>query len=433
MIPIAILGQSKWSLDDCISYALENNLDVNRQKLVNDIKSIAYSEAKWSFSPNIHLTSSITESFGRVLDQTTYEFIKNSDITSSSSSLSGSISLFNGWKRINSLKRAKMDMKASDEDMKAIKLTTKKNIACAFFTLLCCENNYSSALVTKDLLYSQVQRIELMVEAGKVTESDLLQAKSQLFAAENEVTSAAGDLRTARLELSQIMGLNDTNDIQVAWDEQIPECPNYSLFDKYITLRPEYKTSQIRLDISRKDLSIVKSSFFPSLSFSAGYGSSYSSSRKRIVQHADNTTQYKPYPFSNQYRDNANSYFSFTLTIPIIYGRSTANAVKKARIAILDAQYELQMVQKELYKEYNQAIVECETAYKQYISAAQQLSYSEEAERQVRERYNYGAADFNAWSTAITELAKAKYSLSLAKYSYILKAKIIEFNTSLSY
>lgn len=110
---------------------------------------------------------------------------------------------------------------------------------------------------------------------------------------------------------------------------------------------------------------------------------------------------------------------------------STRNAVRRRELAVRDAEYVLQKTEKELNKEHMQAEIDCQTAYRKYLAAMEQLNFAEEAERQVRERYELGAADFNAWNTAATELARARYSFSEAKYTYIFDRKILELQTNL--
>ena len=192
------------------------------------------------------------------------------------------------------------------------------------------------------------------------------------------------------------------------------------------TSRPEYRSAELAIEIARKDLLIAKSAFYPSLSLSAGYGSSFSTARQKSIQNPDGTFRYEAYPFFEQYVDNRSSYVSLSLNIPVFNAMSTRNAVRRREIAVRDAEYVLQKTEKELNKEHMQAGIDCQTAYRKYLAAMEQLNFAEEAERQVRERYELGAADFNAWNTAATELAKAKYSFSEAKYTYIFDRKILE-------
>lgn len=416
-----------WTLEQCIKYALDNNIEIKRQQLVGETKTIALSESRWAYAPSAGISSSGTISSGRVLDQTTYEFIKNSTVGSSSSSVYGSMELFNGFKKLYALQRAKIDLLADAVDMEAKKYDIRKEVTAVFLTLLCAQSDLESAEKTLALLSSQADRIAVLVESGKVTESDLMRAKTQIFTAESDLSTAEGAVESAKLSLCHLLEIRDYASFSVVGDEDVPPMPMIgSGVEELVSLRPEYRSGELAIEMAAKDLSIARSNYYPSLSLSAGYGSSWSSAREKSIQNPDGTFRYETYPFFEQYLDNRSSYMSLSLNIPIFNAMSVRNSVKRRKFALKDAEYSLRVMRKELTKEYLQAEIDCRTAYKKYLSAEQQLSYAEEVERQVRERYDLGAADFNTWNTSATELAKARYALSEAKYTYVFKVKVLE-------
>lgn len=421
------LSDKVWTLDRCVEYALENNIDIKRKELERDTKEVAVSEGKWAYSPNIYFSTGGSGSSGRVLDQTTYEFIKNSTVGNISSSIAGAMDLFSGMSRVYALQRAKLDLLSESVSLKSLKYDVIKTVTAVFLSVLCAEADYQSALEAKSLLESQIERIIILVESGKVTESDRLQAKAQLYAAECDLATAEGIVETTKMELCQLLEIRDFTSFSIVEDTDLTDANyEFSSIGRTVTSRPEYRSAELAVEIARKDLLIAKSAFYPSLSLSVGYGSSYSTARQKSIQNPDGTFRYDAYPFFEQYLDNQSSYVSLSLNIPIFNAMSTRNTVKRREIAVKNAEYVLQKTEKELNMEFMQAWVDCRTAYKKYIAAVEQLNFAKEAERQLRERYELGAADFNAWNTAATELAKARYSLSEAKYTYVLEVKILE-------
>lgn len=416
-----------WTLDRCVEYALEHNIDIKRKELAKEEKEVGVSEGKWAFSPSLYFSTSGTGSTGRVLDQTTYEFIKNSVVGSSSSSLSGTMDIFSGMKRVYALQRSKIDLLAEEENIQSLRYDVRKKVSAAFLAALCAESDLKSALQTKVLLEKQFERISVLVQTGRVTESDFMQAKALLFAAESDVATAEGAVETTKMELCQLLEISDytTFSIEEDSDVELKEEPLIRT-ERSVTSRPEYQAAGLDIEVARKNLAITRSAFYPSLSLSAGYGSSYSTARQKSIQNPDGTFRYEAYPFMEQYLDNRSSYVSLSLNIPIFNAMSTRNAVRRQKIAVRDAEYALQQTEKELNREYMQAGIDCRTAYKKYLAAQEQLRFAEESERQVRERYELGASDFNAWNTAATELAKARYDLSEAKYTYIFNVKVLE-------
>ena len=422
----APISSMPWTLDRCVEYALEHNIDIKRKELEKETKEVGISERRWAYAPSLYFSTSGTGSSGRVLDQTTYEFIKNSAVGSTSSSIAGTMELFSGMKRVYALQRAKLDLLSETANMEALQDNIRKSVTAAFLAALCAESDYESALMAKALLEAQFERIAVLVDAGKVTESDLSQIKAQLFAVEYDVATAEGGVETSRMELCQLLEIKDYATFSIIEDENWQL--NYmssNRSDYSVRSRPEYRSAELSIELARKDLSMARSAFYPSISLSVGYGSSYSTARQKSIQNPGGTFRYEAYPFLEQYSDNRSSYVSLGLNIPIFNAMSTYNAVRRSKIAIRDAEYALQKIEKGLIKEYLQLEIDCRRAYKQYITALEQLCFAEEAERQVRERYNHGTSDFNAWNTAATDLAKARYSLSEAKYTYIFNEKLL--------
>ena len=408
-----------WTLEECIGYALEHNIEIKRQELGVDNSEIGLSESRWNYAPSLSAGSSYSISSGRVLDQTTYEFIENNVVGSSSASVSGSMQVFSGMRRHYALKKAKASMKASLADLERVRQDIELNVTAAYLQILCDQENLSSAREMASMLESQMERIQTMVDLGRVTEADLLQIRSQHYAALNDVAASEDQCRLSKMELCQMLEIQHWEDFAIEPIEA-DDYDGMQLFPSTdsvsVESRPEYRSAEAGVEVARRNLQIARSSYYPTLSLSAGYGTSYSGARQKAVQNPDGTYRYEAYPFFRQYLDNGSSYLSLSLNIPIFSGMSARNSVRRAKNASMDTQYALQTVRKQLSREYEQALIEYQTSCRQYETAMKQLAYAEEAARMMTEKYNLGKTDFASWNTAMTELAKAKYALSNTTY-----------------
>ena len=408
-----------WTLDECIDYALEHNIEIKRHELRVNNSEIGLSESRWDYAPSLSAGSSYSISSGRVLDQTTYEFIENNVVGSSSVAVSGSMLIFSGMRRHYALKKAKASMKASLADLESVRQNVELNVTAAYLQILCDEENLSSAREMVSMLEAQMEKIQTMVELGRVTEADLLQIRSQHCAALNDVAVAEGQCRLSRMEICQLLEIQDWEDFAIE-PMNVNDYDGMRLFPITDSLavesRPEYRSAEADMEVARRNLQIARSSYSPTLSLSAGYGTSYSGARQKAVQNTDGTYRYEAYPFFRQYLDNGNSYLSLSLNIPIFIGMSTRNSIRMAKNASTDAQYALQTVRKQLSREYEQALIEYQTSCRQYETAREQLAYAEEAARMMTEKYNLGKTDFTSWNKVMTELAEAKYSMSNTTY-----------------
>lgn len=417
-----------WTLDECVGYALEHNIEIKRQELGVSNSEIGLSESRWDYAPSLSAGSSYSISSGRVLDQTTYEFLENNVVGSSSASVSGSVQVFSGMKRHYALKKAKASMKASLADLESVRQNVELSVTAAYLQILCDQENLASAMEMASMLELQMEKIQAMVDLGKVTEADLLQIRSQHYAALNDVVAAEGQCRLSRMELCQLLEIQDWESFAIEpietdeydWMRLFPSIDSISLESK-----PEYRSAEAGVEVAKRNIQIARSAYYPTLSLTAGYGTSYSGARQKAVQNPDGTYRYEAYPFFKQYLDNGSSYLSLSLNIPLFSGMSTRNSIRKAKNASLDAQYALQAVRKQLSREYEQALIEYQTSYRQYETAREQLAYAEEAARMMTEKYNLGKIDFTSWNTAMTELAKAKYGLNNSAYMTELAERTI--------
>ena len=412
-----------WTLEECVGYALEHNIEIKRQELDVDDSETGLSESRWDYAPLLSAGASYSISSGRVLDQTTYEFIENNVVGSSSASVSGSVQVFSGMRRHYALKKAKASLKASLADLESVRTDVELNVTAAYLQILCDQENLASAREMASMLESQMERIQTMADLGRVTEADLLQIRSQYYAALNDVAAAEGQCRLSRMELCQILEIQDWEDFAIEPIET-DEYEGMQLFPSTdsvsVESRPEYRLAEAGVEVARRNLQIARSSYYPTLSLSAGYGTSYSGARQKAVQNLDGTYRYEAYPFFRQYLDNGSSYLSLSLNIPIFSGMTTRNSVRRAKNASMDAQYALQSVRKQLSREYEKALIEYQTSCRQYETAREQLAYAEEAARMMTEKYNIGKTDFTSWDTAMAEFANAKYVMNNQRYIIIL-------------
>ena len=294
-----------WTLEDCIIYALEHNIEIKRQELVSEDRQTALSEARWSYAPTFSAGSSYSLSSGRVLDETTYDFVENETVGSSSVSVSGNIEVFAGLRKHRELQRAKLDLKAGLQDLESARYDLRANVTAAFLEVLCARESITEARQIVSMLEVQEKKTRIRVEAGKVTEADLLQITAQLYSARNDVLTAENDYDMARLELCQLLEIEDFRDFEAATSAAdampglVPEDEGGIL--EAVGWRPEIKSAELGVELARKDLQIARSSYWPTVSLSAGYGTSHSGARQMMLQNPDGTFRYEAYPFFRQY------------------------------------------------------------------------------------------------------------------------------------
>lgn len=178
---------------------------------------------------------------------------------------------------------------------------------------------------------------------------------------------------------------------------------------------------------SRCDLQIARAAYWPTVSLSAGYGSSYSDARQRLFRNPDGTLRYEAYPFFAQYRDNASSYVSLSLSVPLFGRLAIRKNVQRQKLALRRAEYTLLAAEKRAAKEATQALLDARTAWGRYRGAQHYVAAAEEALRQVARKYDLGVASATDYNAALTAAVKARSQLLQARYEYLFKWRTLEY------
>ncbi len=423
--------EKQWTLEECIAHAYEHNISIKQQELSTEEKRIALSESKWNYTPDISISNSYSLSTGRVLDPTTYDFVENRTVAGNNTSVGASIPLFGGLRNHWELRRAKLDLQSALLSVEKLRNDIRLNVTAYYLEILCAEEQIRAAEQTVAVLQVQERKTAVKVDAHKVTMADLLQIRSQLADAENEILTVRNTYDIARLNLCQLLEIDDYSTFRtIAPDTTrilpISEQSNNSLSD-VVQFLPEVEAARVGIDIARRDLQIARAGYYPTISLSVGYGSSYSDARQKMFQNPDGTYRYEAYPFFEQYRDNASSYVSLSMSIPIFGKLTTRKNIQRRKLAVQRAEYELCTIEKQVEKEVVQATIDAHTAWQQYLGAQKFVQSADEALRQVTRKYELGVATVVDYNTALDTRTKAQTQLLQAKYEYIFKTKVLSY------
>ena len=274
--PLNAQEAQRWTLEECIAYAFEHNIEVKQAELDVQTKRLTRSDAGWAYAPDISASSSYSFSSGRVLDPTTYEFVEHQSVNGTSTSVGASVTLFNGMRNLHNLERSRLDLRAALLGVEKARNDIRLNITAYYLEILCAEENIRNAEQTVETLKIQEEKTRKSVEMGKVTSADLLQIRSQLANAENTLLSARNSYDIARLNICQLLEIEDYTTFHTVApsDNILGNTPMPVSTDALLASAqqlPEVESARLGIDIARRDLRIARSSYYPTLSLSAGY------------------------------------------------------------------------------------------------------------------------------------------------------------------
>ena len=413
-------AQQTWSLQKCIDYALENNIQIKQQALNSDYYNNQHQQAKYNRLPNLNAGFQNNMSFGRSLgpDNTYLDINSNS----TSGNLSSNVIVWNGFTLKNSIKMAEMDLRASLEEMQKAKDDIMLNIAASYLEILFADE---LLIVTEDLLkitQLQIDRTGKLVEAGSLAKGSLLEIEAQYAREELNVVNAQNRVQLAYLSLYQFLELPSTESFKI----EKPVLPEISanmtmlnsmdVFKNAVQIRPAVKGAEFKLESARKQLEIAKGNLMPTLSFGGNYNNFY-----------QNLFDYPTASLKDQFKGNQRYGFGASLNIPIFNRYQAQTGVSNAQIQVENTELQLQSTKNLLRKDIEQAYTNALASFKRYVANQKAVVSSTEAFRYTEEKFNVGMINSVEYNQVKNNLTNAQSDLLQAKYEYIFRTKILDF------
>ena len=445
------ISQQVWTLEKCILYAQENNIRLKQQELDTRFMKNNLFKSKMDLLPDINASASQNYSYGRALDETTYEFTENQEVASTNVNLNSRVTLFNGLQQYNTIRQEEFNFLSGLQRLEQSKNNLSLNIASAYLQILFSTELLEVAenqLVVTNL---QVDRTSKLVEAGSLPRGSLYEIQSQAAAEEVQIINARNQLEIDYLSLTQLLDLDTLDSFAIYMpefgdivDDEIIYTVR-EIYETALTVLPEIKAAEYNLMSAEKGLVIARGGRYPSLYMGVSFGTGYSDIRQRVISTEEitlpvgqtingvpvTTTSQVPvfdnYPFTDQFSDNASTVISFSLNVPILNGWFVNNAVSNSKLNVLNEIYELENTEKDLYKEIQQAYADALGARKKYVASTKALQAMRESFNYTEQKYEVGLVNGFDYNAAKNQLTRTESDLLQAKYDYIFRIKILDY------
>ncbi len=417
-------AQERWSLRQCIDYAIEHNVTILETANTAGQQAVSVNTAKWARLPNLNASGYQDWNWGRtqtaIKDEESGDYSTvyvNTSSNNTSMSLTTTVPLFTGFQIPNQYALAKLNLKAALADLEKAKEDVAINVASGYLQVLFDEELHQVALGQVELSKQQYERIARLEQVGKASPAEVADAKATMAQDELNVVQTLNDYRLALLDLSQLIELETPEGFELEAPDTGLELqtltPPDEIYQTAMGNKPAVLAARYRLEGSRHNIKVAQSAFYPQLNFSAGLGTSYYSTLTRT--------------FGQQMGDNFSKYIGLTLSVPLFNRFATRNSVRTARLQQQYYELELDNVQKTLYKEIQQAWYNAVAAESKYMSSVTATEANGESFRLMSEKYENGKANAVEFNESKQNLLKAKSDELQAKYEYLFRTKILDF------
>ncbi|MFK5972139.1 MAG: TolC family protein [Flavobacteriaceae bacterium] len=417
--------QKKWTLAECVTYVVDNNLTIEQYELDLENATIDRSDALGAMLPNLNASMSTSGNTGLVLNPTTNGFITGT-IFSVSGGVTSSMTLFDGLRNIHRLNRAKLNAIANQYRLDDLIDDIRLNVADAYLQIASNKESLKVFRAQYEVTDQDLKRTSELVESGVLPRGDLLEIEATAANQEQQIVNAENLVLISRINLAQMLQITDYENFDIA-DEgfKIPPSDILSnspkmIFEKALSFRNDIKFSRSSVDLALKDLDIAKGAKYPTLGAFLNYNTRFSD------QTRDPITGEK-IGFKNQLWINDGVSYGAQLSIPIFNGFRTSNGIKRSQISVEKARLQFEQDKLVLETNINQIYVDVKSFSKAYEAAQKTLEARRLAYNYSKERYDVGLMNAFDFSQAQSRVDNAEASLIRTKYDYIFRLKVLEF------
>ena len=444
----------EWTLQECIEYALENNISIKQSALDVDLADIQISDAFGNFLPGINASASNSWNTGLTQNVTT-GILQTQTTRNFSAGITAGITLFDGLRNIKQYQYAKMAKLASQYSLEQMKDDIALFVANSYLQVLFNKENLKVIQAQHAITMEQLARVEELVEAGAVPRGDLLEIKATAANEEQRMIVAENQIKISLVALAQTLLIEDYEDFDIAerdydvFGSEILDVPVSEVIEAAEEERYEVKVAEMNQALSEKELEIARGAYYPTLAGFFNYNTRESGAGRFISGGLDPDEPYRqigfveatnevvvtpnqltevgsPLPFFEQLQLNDGISYGVQLSVPIFNGFATRNSVKRSEVDVLRSEYQLEQTKLDLEANVYQAYTDAKGAIKAYEAALVALEAQVLAYDYATERYNVGLTNAFDFSQAKFNLENAQSEVLRAKYDYIFKLKVLE-------
>ncbi len=420
----------KWTLEDCISYAVTNNIGLQRQRLQTETAETNLLKSKMDLFPSLNFGSDARVGFGRSIDPVTNLITFKQNI-SNSYTLSSNLQLFNGFAGLNTISAYKFMQKAGVENEKLVRNTLIVDIMGQYYQVLYAKGLENASKMQLDLSENQLFRITKMVETGREALSKQYEMESQASADKLDYTVAQNSASQAVTTLKQMLQLEPG----ISFDIAMPELENIlvtdenfntdSIYNIAAQVLPRLKAIDYELKSSKKQIAATRGTIAPSLSVG---GAIFTGFYKTISEDAGDQAS-----FSSQLKNNNSQAIALSLNIPIFNNFNTGRNIRLAKIRRNDNELRLELEKNALYTEIENACLNYNRGKSEFNAAQTNFEFNKKSFSGVEKKFESGLVDVTIYSASKTALFKAETETIRTRLQLIIRKFTVQFYSTGEY
>lgn len=426
MLTLTISAQKKWTMQECIDYAMANNITLQKSKLQKQSATEDLKGSKAALLPTLNASTNQSVGYQPWKDSgvsTVTNGMVNTKVDKTyyngSYAVNAQWTVWNGNRNTNTIKLNKITEDEAELQSKETANSIQERIAQLYTQILYLDENVKVNEQMLETAKKNEERGQEMVNVGKMSKADLAQLSAQRATDEYNIVETRSQLLNYKLQLKQLLEITDETEFDVA----IPEITDTMVLKEVPTLqgvyelallnRPEIERSKLAIKSSDVNLSVAKAGWLPTVSMTGSFGTS--------------TNSLSSNGWGKQMKTNFDAMAGVSVSVPIYDGRSTKTSVNKAKIQQLSAQLDLLDQQKTLYSTIQEYWLNAQTNQQKYKAACATVESEQQSFDLLQEQFRLGLKNIVELMTGKDNLLSAQQNQLQSKYQTIYNQQMLKF------
>ena len=406
-----------WTLQECMEYAVKNNLQVKQQLLSLDEADIDMQNALGNYLPNLNGGANNTWNTGLSRNPITNT---NDRITvrNSSYSLSTRVPIFTGLQNYHRLQQSKLQKVANQYNIDTTKDNIRLQIANNYLQIIIQQENLEVLKAQHEITLEQLKRTQQLIDAGNLPKGDILELQATSATDIQNIANSENSVLIAKTALKQLLNLKfdaefQIEEIETTFDDlAVLDQPIKRIISNVLSQRNEVKLAEQNLDIAVKQIEISKGNLYPSISAFANVTTSETGRSSESL--------------FTQLDDNFGFNYGVSLNVPIFNRFQNKNSVKRSQINKLRNEFQLEQVQQRLSRDVYQAYLDAQASSKAFEASKLAVAANEQAYEYAKNRFEVGISNSLDFTQAKIRFQNSQVQLIQSKYDLLFKLKLLE-------
>ena len=426
MLTLTISAQKKWTMQECIDYAMANNITLQKSKLQKQSATEDLKGSKAALLPTLNASTNQSVGYQPWKDSgvsTVTNGMVNTKVDKTyyngSYAVNAQWTVWNGNRNTNTIKLNKITEDEAELQSKETANSIQERIAQLYTQILSLDENVKVNEQMLETAKKNEERGQEMVNVGKMSKADLAQLSAQRATDEYNIVETRSQLLNYKLQLKQLLEITDETEFDVAIPEitdtmVLKEVPTLQgVYEQALLNRPEIERSKLAIKSSDVNLSVAKAGWLPTVSMTGSFGTS--------------TNSLSSNGWGKQMKTNFDAMAGVSVSVPIYDGRSTKTSVNKAKIQQLSAQLDLLDQQKTLYSTIQEYWLNAQTNQQKYKAACATVESEQQSFDLLQEQFRLGLKNIVELMTGKDNLLSAQQNQLQSKYQTIYNQQMLKF------